>query len=261
MLHAYRLLLLLAIVQQRAAAASPDPQSTPPPLDHRQQRIAVVGAGIGGAATAYYIQQLLKNASLPAASITVYERSDYIGGRLKHISFGPSGTHVELGGAAWVDSNRYMMDLTRELGINHSTTTIAAADPAAVAALPNISGELGVWTGSRFAGLEGVLLRSALSELRLALAEGGFLAAIQRNYAEQAAQPPFNSIEQFVGWGGLTQYTNKSIEAFFAARGVKEEVIKYGMVPLTRAIYNRNGGANAFALLASLTAELSHHQV
>ena len=46
-----------------------------------------------------------------------------------------------------------------------------------------------------------------------------------------------------------------------AAGGVREDVIRGGMVPLTRAIYNRNGGADAFALLASLTAELSHHQV
>ena len=33
------------------------------------------------------------------------------------------------------------------------------------------------------------------------------------------------------------------------------------MVPLTRAIYNRNSTANAFAFLASATAELSHHAV
>ena len=32
-------------------------------------------------------------------------------------------------------------------------------------------------------------------------------------------------------------------------------------MPLTRAIYNRDGGANSFSMLASLTAELSHHKV
>ena len=38
-------------------------------------------------------------------------------------------------------------------------------------------------------------------------------------------------------------------------------LIEGGMVPLTRAIYNRNSTANVFAFLASATAELSHHAV
>ena len=78
----------------------------------------------------------------------------YIGGRLKSIAFGAHATHVELGGAAWVDSNRLMMALARELGVNHSTEL--GRIPSA-----NISSALGVWDGRAFIGVEGVLLRRA----------------------------------------------------------------------------------------------------
>ena len=48
---------------------------------------------------------------MPAADITVFERRDYIGGRLKHIRFGPNNIKIEVGGAAWTDDNIYMREV------------------------------------------------------------------------------------------------------------------------------------------------------
>ena len=46
-------------------------------------RVAVIGGGVGGAATAFYLNNLtLGNARAP--KIVAFERRDYIGGRLKH---------------------------------------------------------------------------------------------------------------------------------------------------------------------------------
>ena len=46
-------------------------------------RVAVIGGGIGGASTAFYLNNLtLGNARAP--KIVAFERRDYIGGRLKH---------------------------------------------------------------------------------------------------------------------------------------------------------------------------------
>ena len=42
-------------------------------------RVAVIGGGMGGASFAYYYSKLN-----PGADITVFEASDYLGGRLKH---------------------------------------------------------------------------------------------------------------------------------------------------------------------------------
>ena len=44
------------------------------------QRVAIVGGGIGAATSAFY----LKN-KLPYAEVTVYEKTDRLGGRLDHI--------------------------------------------------------------------------------------------------------------------------------------------------------------------------------
>ena len=50
---------------------------------HQGHRVAIIGAGIGGAALAHYVQAFGAEAGLPNCTITVFERSDYIGGRLK----------------------------------------------------------------------------------------------------------------------------------------------------------------------------------
>lgn len=218
-------------------------------------RVAVVGGGIAGAATAHYLQEFLRNASLPPATITVFERSAIVGGRLKHATIGPGGeTSVEVGGAAWTSNNQHMVELANAVGINHTTTaaTLTSSTP--------IAQELGVWDGSAFAGVESLLVRRALGLARVAAAEEDFLAAINESYAQQSLRP-FETVGEFLSWGRLSRFTSVSIAEFFRSRGVPEDLIQQGMVPLTRAIYNRNGEANAFALLASLTAELSHHQV
>jgi predicted NAD/FAD-binding protein len=59
-----------------------------------QHRVAVVGAGIGGAACSYFLHQFAPN-----TLVDVYEKEDIVGGRLKHVTFG--GEVCEVGGDAW----------------------------------------------------------------------------------------------------------------------------------------------------------------
>ena len=246
-----------------AILAAPASSIIPP----KPLRVAIVGGGIGGAATSYYLQELLTNASMPGGDIVAFERSDYVGGRLKHTFFETSSGEtvgVELGGAAWVDGNQYIRALAAALGMN--TTTIATTPSTATlaSAAANCSGALcalGIWEGTAFAELTSVALRNAGGLARLAAAESKFLHNVKESYTSSAVSAPFRSIAEFLAWGNLSTYTSASIRSFFAARGVKEELIATGLAPLTRAIYNRNCDANTFSLLASLTAELSHHSV
>ena len=229
-----------------------------PPL-----RVAIVGAGIAGGATSYYIQELLSNASRPAAEIVAFDSSVYIGGRLKHTLFETSNGEkvgVELGGAAWADGNQYVRGLAAALGIN---TTLSERRSRTPPLYTNCSAPLcavGVWDGADFAHIAEVALRNAGGLVRVAAVEAEFLADVKRNYVASAAAP-FTTLHQFLSLGNLSAYTSTSIRSFFTARGVKEELIATGMGPLTRAIYNRDCDANAFALLASLTAALSQHSV
>jgi phytoene dehydrogenase-like protein len=147
-----------------------------------------------------------------------------------------------------------------------NTTTIATTPSTSTlaSAAANCSGALcalGIWEGTAFAELTSVALRNAGGLARLAAAESKFLHNVKESYTSSAVSAPFRSIAEFLAWGNLSTYTSASIRSFFAERGVKEELIATGLAPLTRAIYNRNCDANTFSLLASLTAELSHHSV
>lgn len=222
----------------------------------RPCRVAVIGAGIGGASLSFYLQQFGANASLPRCEITAFERNDYIGGRLKHVTgFGDTSV-VELGGAAWTVSNRYMPELVQAVGLNHTARTLHRTPPHA----PTQS--LGIWSGDGFVNLAPAIERGLAGDARIAAAEAEFLGAIEASYArQQPPHAPFTSIDEFLSWGALHRFTSTSIHSFFTARGVPDMLIEGGMVPLTRAIYNRNSTANVFAFLASATAELSHHAV
>ena len=47
------------------------------------QRVAIVGAGIGGAASAYYLREVLGE----RASLTIIEESLRVGGRVENVSY------------------------------------------------------------------------------------------------------------------------------------------------------------------------------
>uniref|UniRef100_A0A2P2I199 Prenylcysteine oxidase 1-like n=1 Tax=Hirondellea gigas TaxID=1518452 RepID=A0A2P2I199_9CRUS len=83
-------------------------------------RIAIIGGGIGGAATAYFLQQLTDGSAL----IDVYE-SGRVGGRLATVPF--AGEYYETGGSVIEASNAYMQQFVDELGLSHSTDCPASA--------------------------------------------------------------------------------------------------------------------------------------
>jgi predicted NAD/FAD-dependent oxidoreductase len=72
------------------------------------ERVAIIGAGIGGGAVAYYSSQLSN-----CTQLRVYESRDYIGGRLKHTHI--AGNVIELGGDAWSTANEYVVELVKAL--------------------------------------------------------------------------------------------------------------------------------------------------
>ena len=93
--------LYIAAISVAAGMAVQPPHVAPPHATPRDDggscRVAVIGAGIGGASLSFYLQQFGANASLPRCEITAFERNDYIGGRLKHVTgFGDTSV-VELG--------------------------------------------------------------------------------------------------------------------------------------------------------------------
>ncbi|XP_018650517.1 hypothetical protein Smp_125500 [Schistosoma mansoni] len=74
-------------------------------------KVAVVGGGIGGASSAYFLRQIFGN----KVSITLFEKSGRIGGRIKTVPF--CGETCESGASAIHSSNYYMYSFANQFKI------------------------------------------------------------------------------------------------------------------------------------------------
>eukprot|EP00943_MAST-04B_sp_MAST-4B-sp1_P000341 g341.t1 len=239
------------------------------------KKIAIIGGGIAGGSTSFYVTEFLKNNSMSPVDITVFERRDYIGGRLKHIRFGQQNIKIEIGGAAWTDDNIYMTEMANAVGINVTRRKITNANSEDKIEKETMAKNLfssklgdvnnvGVWDGSKIIDLEKFGLKNLKETFKVGTAELKFLKQVKENYAKQTSSDlPFHNLTSFLKWGNLNMYTNKSIHEFFTSNGadISNDFIEIGMVPLNRAIYNQGSKANTFGFLASLTAQLSQHTV
>ncbi len=73
--------------------------------------IVVVGAGISGLSTAYYLRRLL-----PEAGVTVVEASDRVGGKIR--SERVNGYLIEAGCNGFLDSKPHILELCEHLGVS-----------------------------------------------------------------------------------------------------------------------------------------------
>ncbi len=80
-------------------------------MSDRPTNIAIVGAGIAGCSTAWFLHQGLGE----RADITVYESDARVGGRLATVDVG--GTPVEAGGTIIHETNRYMAGFVEQLSL------------------------------------------------------------------------------------------------------------------------------------------------
>ena len=78
-------------------------------------RIAIVGAGIGGISTAYWLKYYLNE----SITITIYE-SNEVGGRLKSVNI--DGNNYEAGGSIIHEKNLYMKRFTEALQLEQMTS-------------------------------------------------------------------------------------------------------------------------------------------
>ena len=105
----WSILLLLALLHTAVAIKQE------PPI-----RIGIIGSGIGGASTAYFLRQLYNSsATQQPISLTLLEASEHVGGRVQSITV--DGHHLEAGASIIHQSNSYMYNLSTALGLSHAT--------------------------------------------------------------------------------------------------------------------------------------------
>ncbi|KAK4443879.1 Prenylcysteine oxidase [Podospora aff. communis PSN243] len=126
--------LAAASVWLGAAAGSPDVVKDADAV----RQVAIIGAGAAGSSAAYYLRNFADEHGV-AVNITIFEKTDRIGGRTLTINpFANSSQRVELGASIFIKKNHIMYQALGEFGLEPRDPDVGS-DP-----------ELGIWDGERF---------------------------------------------------------------------------------------------------------------
>ncbi|KAE9988249.1 hypothetical protein EG327_003423 [Venturia inaequalis] len=223
--------------------------NTAPPA--AAKRVAIIGAGAGGASTAYHLSQYAKASNIPL-DITVYERNPYIGGRsttvhaYNNTTFAKN-TPVELGASIFVKINHILYNTSDVFNLTKIQLGQAGGDDEE----PESGPVLGVFDGDIFVfqqeagtswwkelaklwwryGLAPLKARNLMKEVT-----GGF----QKMY--QAPHFPFASLTDTLYNLGLLEVTNMTGAQFLKERGVGELFSREIIQASTRVNYAQNLG-------------------
>ncbi|MCJ1318602.1 hypothetical protein MMC15_003932 [Xylographa vitiligo] len=220
------------------------------------KRIAIIGAGSAGASTAYYINRF--SSPCQPTNITVYEASNYVGGRSTTVNvYGDPAEPVELGASIFVQVNRNLVSAAKEFGL--VTTRNVDGRPKES---PDM---LGVWDSEvfRFVQSEGsyawwsiakLLWKYGLAPLRTQR----LVQTIVGNFTKMYDAPnfPFSSLSQTAYDLGLTAVTSETGYDFLTANGVTPPFSTDIIQASTRVNYAQNlGEINGLLALVCMSTD------
>ena len=214
-------------------------------FNEAMKKIAIIGSGISGAASVFFLRQTLGN----SAEFTVFEKSSRVGGRMKNDQLG--GGFIEQGGTIYHSSNRYIQEIMAQYGL--------------ISVVPhNGDGEgsqMGIWDGSefrlhlpthRFASAFRILLRYKRSLLRLEQLVKQTTRRWSKLYELQAEGRAFKTPDEFYKLLGLYELTQTNAYDYFTSNGVSDRALHEFVDCVSRVNYAQDGQLNALADLISL---------
>ena len=209
-------------------------------------RFAIIGAGAAGSFTARRLRQ-----HFPDAEIVVFEREQQVGGRAATVTF--CGEQVEVGGTLLHSSNRRIVELAAELGLEYSPPGVALGD---------MDASVTVWDGQRFvfrastkgmAFLFSLVRRYGLFNLRrLRAAAGETIAKWNSIYDKQDAGVVFESVGDVVEALELGVETKVSLREFARSRKISERVVDEIGAGILRNMYNQTPDISSLAGMVGL---------
>lgn len=209
--------------------------------------IAIVGAGIAGCSTAWFLRQALGD----GATLSVYERDSIPGGRLATIEVGD--TPVEAGGTIIHETNRYMADFVDRFSLQR-------AEPHQQA--EGDSESVGVWDGERLVfrtrasalltRLFAVLRYGVMAPLRLqrAVAEG--VDRWNQVYEHLERGTGFESPRALCDALGLADLLEQEGRQWLAESGVRGRFVDQYATPVGRIMYGQDVSMHALATSIAL---------
>jgi prenylcysteine oxidase/farnesylcysteine lyase len=234
-LHMLRLRALLLLLSALAIAEGEGPK----------KRVAVIGAGIGGASAGFFLHER-------GVEVTVFERSPAVGGRSSSAAYPlspPSSERpqmMEMGAGILYTGNRYLYNLSLLLGLHH---------------VPSPPRSFGLWSGDTFAFRSGstkfstslgMVWRYGLSLFRLTKTVKSRLADFMRLYDVQEEGRCFENPKDLWEAVGLYNLTQTTIESYLTAQGLSRRILGELVAAVNRVNYNQNNQLNALAGVVSL---------
>ncbi|XP_033978669.1 prenylcysteine oxidase 1 [Trematomus bernacchii] len=232
-----RALLFLGLWQtgRRCLASAPE-------LKIQPQKIAVVGAGIGGTAAAFYLRQEFG----PGVKIDVFE-PDTVGGRLATVKFGDQD--YETGGAVIHPLNLHMKHFIEKLGIPPRKDV---PSKAAIFDGKELTFEESDWY---IVNVLRMLWRYGFNFLRMHMWVETVLDKFMRIYQYQQYGYSFSSVDKLLhamGGDGFLTLLNQTLEETMMAEGFSQVFINEVVSPITRVNYGQSVRLNGFVGAVSL---------
>ncbi|XP_029921885.1 prenylcysteine oxidase 1 [Myripristis murdjan] len=232
-----RALLILGLCHtgRRSLASSPGLRDQP-------KKIAVVGAGIGGTAAAYFLRQEFGK----AVKIDVFEPGT-IGGRLATVKIGDY--EYETGGSVIHPLNLHMKHFIDKLGIPQRKDV-----PSKMAIFDGkeITFEESDWFIVNFLRL---LWRYGFNFLRMHMWVESVLDKFMRIYQYQQFGYSFSSVERLLhamGGDSFLTLANQTLEEAMLADGFSQVFLNDIVAPITRVNYGQSVRINGFVGAVSL---------
>ena len=225
------LVLCIALLAETTVSATPRP------------RVAIVGGGISGAATATFLLELV-----PQALIDVYEADSRVGGRAYTLDANLLNVPIDAGATDIFSQNEYLVSFVKRFGL------AKAHDQGG-------KDIIGLWDGDgfRFRWPDSALLpahivaRYGLSPLHLVSAVKKAVSKLTRIYELQAHNQSFASPQALFDALGLLDLTQNSAASYFEGTlGVEPKFVDEFVDGASRDNYNQDKAINAFVDLVSL---------
>ncbi|XP_058864578.1 prenylcysteine oxidase 1-like [Acipenser ruthenus] len=229
------LLLGLCLSGRRGLASAPELRDPP-------KKIAVVGAGIGGTAAAYFLRKEFG----AGVQVDVLEPGT-VGGRLGTAQIG--GDEYETGGSVLHPLNLHMKHFVEQLGLSQRRTV-----PSHMAIFngEQIVFEESDWFIINFLRL---LWHYGLNFLRMQIWVEGVLDKFMRIYQFQSFGYSFSSVERLLHALGGDEFlwmTNHTLDQAMQGAGFSQHFLNEVVTPIMRVNYGQSVKINAFVGAVSL---------
>lgn len=210
----------------------------PPP-----EKIAVIGAGIGGTSAAYYLRQKFGK----DVKIDVFERGE-VGGRLATMNI--QGREYEAGGSVIHPLNLHMKRFVKDLGLS---------------ALPASGGLMGIYNGEKLVFQESswfiinmmkLIWRYGFQSLRMHMWVEDILDKFMRIYRYQSHDYAFSSVEKLLhslGGDDFLGMLNQTLNETLQKAGFSERFLQEIVAPIMRVNYGQSTGINGFVGAVSMS--------